>query len=141
MRYVVGPVSDIPRGHSVVVYPEKVKDGIGVFNIDGDFFALKNTCPHMGGPLCKGTVRGTSTATLPPNRAPEMKWVRDGEIVSCPWHHWEFEIRTGRTIFESKQRVRPYPVTVEPAEVMERLKAGAETIPVAVEDASIVLEI
>ncbi|MFC9557716.1 Rieske (2Fe-2S) protein [Rhodococcus sp. NPDC056960] len=141
MRYVVGAVADLPPGSSTVVYPDKVKSGIGVFNVDGEFYALKNTCPHMGGPLCKGTVRGTSTAEVTPNKAPEVKWVRDGEIISCPWHHWEFEIKSGRTIFASKQRVRPYPVSIEPAEVMERLKAGVETVPVAVEDASVVLDI
>ncbi|MGV9865400.1 Rieske (2Fe-2S) protein [Rhodococcus koreensis] len=141
MRYVVGAVADLPPGSSTVVYPDKVKSGIGVFNVDGEFYALKNTCPHMGGPLCKGTVRGTSAAEVTPDKAPEMKWVRDGEIISCPWHHWEFEIKSGRTIFASKQRVRPYPVSIEPAEVMERLKAGVETVPVAVEDASVVLDI
>ncbi|MEN0137800.1 MAG: Rieske 2Fe-2S domain-containing protein [Rhodococcus sp. (in: high G+C Gram-positive bacteria)] len=141
MRYIVGAVADLPPGSSTVVYPDKVKSGIGVFNVDGEFYALKNTCPHMGGPLCKGTVRGTSTAEVTPNQAPEVKWVRDGEIISCPWHHWEFEIKSGRTIFASKQRVRPYPVSIEPAEVMERLKAGVETVPVAVEDASVVLDI
>jgi nitrite reductase (NADH) small subunit len=141
MRYVVGAVSDLPPGSSTIVYPDKVKSGVGVFNVEGQFYALKNTCPHMGGPLCKGKVRGTSQAELPADRLPEMHWVRDGEIVACPWHHWEFEIKTGRTIFESKQKVRSYPVKVESPEELERLKAGVETVPVTVEGATVVLEV
>ncbi len=141
MRYVVGAVGDLPPGSSTIVYPDKVKSGIGVFNVEGQFYALKNTCPHMGGPLCKGRVRGTSEAALADDRLPEMHWVRDGEIVSCPWHHWEFEIKTGRTIFESKQKVRSYPVSIASAEELERLRAGVETVPVSVEGAAVVLDI
>jgi len=141
MRYVVGLVSDLPPGGSKVVYPEKVKSGIGVFNVDGEFYALKNTCPHMGGPLCKGRVRGTSAAQLPEDGQPEVHWVRHGEIIACPWHHWEFEIKTGKTIFESRQKVRTYPVAIESAEELERLKEGVETIPVTVENSTIVLEL
>jgi nitrite reductase/ring-hydroxylating ferredoxin subunit len=138
-RYVVGAVADLPPGSSTIVYPDKVKSGIGVFNVDGQFYALKNTCPHMGGPLCRGRVRGTTEPDTTNQDRVGMHWVRDGEIIACPWHHWEFDIKTGRTIFASKQRVRSYPVAVEPPEVMERLKKGVETVPVSVEDATIVL--
>jgi len=141
MRYVVGAVADIPPGASTVVYPDKVKSGIGVFNVDGEFFALKNTCPHLGGPLCKGRVRGTTEADQSDKDRIGMHWVRDGEIIACPWHHWEFDIKTGRTLFESRQKVRSYAVTIEPPEVLERLKAGVETVPVSVEGATVVLEV
>jgi nitrite reductase (NADH) small subunit len=141
MRYIVGPVSDLPPGSSKVVFPDKVKSGVGIFNVDGQFYALKNTCPHMGGPLCAGTVRGTSAAEMTPDRAPEVHWVRHGEIVACPWHHWEFDIKTGRTIFESRQKVRSYLVSIETPEELDRLKAGVETIPVSVEGATVVLDV
>ncbi|WP_202859985.1 MULTISPECIES: Rieske (2Fe-2S) protein [Sinorhizobium] len=137
----MGAVADIPPGASTIVYPDKVKSGIGVFNIGGEFYALKNTCPHMGGPLCKGRVRGTTEADVSDENRVAMHWVRDGEIIACPWHHWEFDIKTGRTLFESRQKVRSYPVTVEPPEVLERLKAGVETVPVSVDGATVVLEI
>lgn len=141
MRYVVCAVNDLPPGASTIVYPEKVKSGIGVFNVNGEFYALKNTCPHMGGPLCQGHVRGTSAADLPADCMPEMRWVRDGEIVACPWHQFEFEIKTGKTVFKSTQKVRSYPVTVESQEELRRLQEGAETFPVSVDGAAVVLEI
>jgi nitrite reductase (NADH) small subunit len=141
MRYVVGAVHDFPLGSSRIVYPDEVKSGIGVFNVDGQFYALKNTCPHMGGPLCRGRVRGTSMAEMTADGRLEMRWVRDGEIISCPWHHWEFDIRTGQTIFSSRRRALSYPVSIEPAEVVERLRAGVETVPVSVEDATVVIDV
>ena len=140
MDYVVGAVADFPPGSSTVVYPEKVKSGIGVFNLGGEYFALKNTCPHMGGPLCKGRLRGTTEASTDGTTV-GMNWVREGEIIACPWHHWEFDIRTGKTMFASRQKVRSYDVSVEPPEVMERLKAGVETVPVSVEGSVIVLHL
>lgn len=141
MRYVVGAVTDLPPGSSTIVYPDKVKSGIGVFNVDGQFYALKNTCPHMGGPLCRGRVRGTSMAEVRDDDRVGMRWVREGEIIACPWHHWEFEIRTGRTIFSSRRRVRSYPVSIQPPEALERLRAGVETVPVSVEDATVVIDV
>src|SRR4051794_18865140 len=141
MRYVVGAVADLPPGSSTIVYPDKVKSGVGVFNLDGQFFALKNTCPHMGGPLCQGRVRGTTEASVTESDRFEMQWVRDGEVIACPWHHWEFDIRTGRTIFPSRQRVRSYKVSVEPPEMLARLEAGAETVPVSIEEAAVVIDV
>jgi len=141
MRYVVGAVHDLPPGSSTIVYPDEVKSGVGVFNVAGEFYALKNTCPHMGGPLCRGRVRGTSMAEATEDGRLEMHWVRNGEIISCPWHHWEFEIKTGRTIFSSRRRVISYPVSIEPAEVNERLQAGVETVPISVENATVVIDV
>ena len=141
MRFEVGLVSDLPPGSSTIVYPDKVKSGVGVFNIGGEFYAIKNTCPHMGGPLCRGRVRGTTEADSGDKDRVGMHWVRDGEIIACPWHHWEFDIKTGRTLFSARQRVRSYPVTIEPPEVLERLKKGVETVPVSVENAKIVIEV
>ncbi|MFI5611691.1 Rieske (2Fe-2S) protein [Amycolatopsis sp. NPDC051903] len=141
MRFVVGAAEDLPPGTSTIVYPEKVKSGIGVFNVDGEFYALKNTCPHMGGPLCRGTVRGTSAAEVSDDGALDVRWERSGEIVACPWHHWEFEIKTGKTIFRSRQKVRDYPVEVVPPDVLARLREGVETIPVSVEGATLVIEV
>ncbi|MFR9805289.1 Rieske (2Fe-2S) protein [Pseudonocardia sp. RS010] len=144
MKYVVGPAASIPPGTSLVIYPEPEPAGIGVFNIDGTFFALRNSCPHMGAPLCKGYVSGTTEAHLDGRKPPLVESVRDGEILACPWHHWEFDIATGRTIFPSKNRVRRYDVTVEESsEVLERLEKGVQTFPVSVDgdEATVVVEI
>jgi len=84
---------------------------IGVFNIGGQFYALRNRCPHQGAPLCRGKVKGTTI----PGKPYEYVYGRDQEIIQCPWHGWEFEITTGRTFFNPhRMRVKTYEVTVEP---------------------------
>ncbi|MCL4545292.1 MAG: Rieske (2Fe-2S) protein [Chloroflexi bacterium] len=80
------------------------------FNVRGSFFALLNRCPHQGAPLYLGKVTGTSLPSAPG----EYRWGRDGEIVRCPWHGWEFDLTTGRSIFNPHRvRVRAYQVSIE----------------------------
>jgi nitrite reductase (NADH) small subunit len=106
-RYVVGRVADLPPGSQRLVRAGRW--GVGVFNVNGTYYAFNNHCPHAGGPLCLGEVTGTTE-----NAGPyQVMWVRQGEIVSCPWHAWEFDITTGRTITEPTRTVRTYPVRVE----------------------------
>lgn len=49
---------------------------IAVFNIDGALFALENSCPHQGGPIADGYL--------------------EGPLVTCPWHAWCFDVRSGK---------------------------------------------
>jgi nitrite reductase/ring-hydroxylating ferredoxin subunit len=79
---------------------------IGVFNVGGEYYALRNRCPHQGGPLCDGFQFASLRARTPGE--PYARG-RDGEIIRCPWHGWEFEIRTGRSWFDPERtRVRSY---------------------------------
>jgi nitrite reductase (NADH) small subunit len=90
---------------------------VGVFNVGGSFYALHNRCPHKGGPLCEGRVCGT---TLPTERY-AFEYGREGELVRCAWHGWEFEIATGRALADPRVRARTYPVTVEGGRLVLRL--------------------
>jgi nitrite reductase (NADH) small subunit len=139
-RYEVGPVSEIPPGQRKIVYPHG-GSGIGVFNVEGAYYAVKNTCPHMGAPLCRGKLTGTTAPIRTPEGQVDMEWIRDGEILRCPWHHWEFDLVTGRTVFPSRQRVATYKVTVEPSGATDRATdvSGVETYPVVVEGATVYL--
>jgi nitrite reductase/ring-hydroxylating ferredoxin subunit len=139
-RFEVGPASEIPPGQRKIVFPNGGA-GIGVFNVDNRFYALKNTCPHMGAPLCRGKLTGTTAPVRDENGRVGMEWIRDGEILRCPWHHWEFDIATGRTLFPSRQRVATYKVDVEPAgENGDGAEVPrVETYPVVVEDATVYL--
>ena len=85
---------------------------IGVFNVGNEFYAVRNRCPHKGAPLCKGMVQGLMTGSQPG----EFEIVRDGEIIRCPWHSWEFDLKTGGSVFNPhKVRVKSYDVSVGPA--------------------------
>jgi nitrite reductase (NADH) small subunit len=85
------------------------KFGIGLFNVGGQYFALLNYCPHRGGPLCQGKVTGTSDV----DEANAVCWVKEGEIIRCPWHGWEFSIKDGCSITSPVRKVRTYPVRQE----------------------------
>ena len=130
-RHVVARVSELPPGERKIVEVEG--RSIGVFNVHGDYYALRNICPHQGAPLCLGDVMGTAAPT-PPG---EYRWEREGEILRCPWHGWEFDLKTGRSIFNPhKMRVRSYEVSVDSdAEPDE----SVETYPLSVEDGLVVL--
>ena len=105
---------------------------IGVFNVAGEFFALRNVCPHQGGPLCQGVLSGFAA----PGRPGEYRYGRRGEILRCPWHGWEFHVRTGQSYFDpAGTRVRTYPVELVPGPYQ------AETYQVAVEGDLVVVDL
>ncbi|QIN83285.1 Rieske 2Fe-2S domain-containing protein [Rubrobacter tropicus] len=134
-RHVVGRVGELPPGDRKVVEVEG--RSIGLFNVNGRFHALKNSCPHQAAPLCLGSVKGMTM----PGKPGEYVWDREGEILRCPWHGWEFDILTGRSVFNPhKTRVRSYEVTVEPpAEFGDEERV--ETYPVSVEDGLVVVHL
>ena len=65
--------SELSPGSCQSIELEQV--GLALFNVDGEIFALDNTCPHAGGPIGEGSL--------------------EGEVVTCPWHGWKFNVRTG----------------------------------------------
>jgi 3-phenylpropionate/trans-cinnamate dioxygenase ferredoxin subunit len=107
VRHVVGQAADLAPGGRLIVVVEG--RSIGVFNVGGELFALRDTCPHQGGPLCQGTLSGLLTASTPGR----YRYERPGEVLRCPWHGWEFDIRTGCSLVDPERwRVRTYPVSV-----------------------------
>ena len=144
-KHVVAAAEEIPPGERKIV--EIAGRSIGVFNLGGEFFALRNRCPHQGGPLCLGKQSGFIHSSGPG----EYEYSRKGEILKCPWHGWEFDIRTGQSWFDpARVRVRQYDITVAPAAVLDRdapapgLEPGpyiAETYPVTVEQQYLVIDL
>ncbi|NJK91556.1 MAG: Rieske (2Fe-2S) protein [Blastochloris sp.] len=87
VKHVVCKQQDLPPGGRILV--QIGNKSIGVFNVKGDYFALLNVCPHQFAPLCQGTICGINE----PSEVGEFKFVRSGEIIRCPWHGWEFDIK------------------------------------------------
>jgi nitrite reductase/ring-hydroxylating ferredoxin subunit len=105
-------VADVPPGERHIV---KVKGrSIGVFNVGGRFYALHNSCPHKGGPLCEGRICGTTL----PARDHTFAYGCEGRILRCAWHGWEFDIATGRALADPAVRARTYPVAVQDGQVV-----------------------
>jgi len=111
-RHVVARAADLPPGERTIVTVAGRE--IGVFNVNGEYYALRNVCPHKGAPLCKGRVRPLITA-------PDLHSVvyqREGEILKCPWHLWEFDLKTGRAMHDPEVSVRSYRVQQEGDDVV-----------------------
>ena len=112
-EYFVGTEDEFPPATHRVVQLGRVE--VGVFNVNGDFYALPNVCPHQFGPLCAGTVNGTMACSAATDW--KFAWVREGEIITCPWHGIEFDIATGQSLSSPRLRVRTYPVRVVDGQV------------------------
>lgn len=148
MKYVIGSVDEIPSGGRKIV--QVGRRSIGIFNVDGEFFALRNRCPHQGGPLCQGKLWGVLAAGAPG----EFKFEPRREMITCPWHGWEFHLRTGQSWCDpDTSKVRSYRVglatgselraSTEGALLADRSTAPyvAETFEVKVEDRYLVLDL
>ncbi|MGI8434829.1 MAG: Rieske (2Fe-2S) protein [Nocardioidaceae bacterium] len=115
---MLATVDELPPGSRTIVDVDG--QSIGVFNVDGRYVAVLNVCPHELGPVCLGRVGGT---TLPSSPG-EYRWGREGEILACPWHGWEFDLLTGKPLFGSVPNLRRYPVEVDDGQVVVVLTAS-----------------
>lgn len=92
------------------------KFGVGVYNVNGSLHAITNYCAHEGAPLCLGYVEGTNEHR--PDEPFGLARVRHGEILRCPWHRWEFDLKTGKTLADPRRGIRVYEVDVVDGEVV-----------------------
>ncbi|OZC92987.1 ferredoxin [Rhodococcus sp. 06-418-1B] len=109
-KYIVADSQEIKPGDRKIV--ELEGRSIGIFNLDGKYYALLDQCPHAGAPLCShGTVFGVSSAAGPDR---PIDYER-GKSIRCPWHQWEFDIETGISFYDPRNaKVRKYEVEVVP---------------------------
>lgn len=114
--------AELPIGERKIV--DIAGKSIGVFNVNGEYHAIRNACPHQLAPLCLGKVSGTTL----PSDAGEYNYGHEGEIIRCPWHGWEFDLKTGRSVFNPHRcRVKSYPVSVEHSEEQTTEQPHAQT--------------
>lgn len=117
----IGKADAFPVDRVQIVTAGRREIGV-VRRADGTVQAVRNWCPHKGAQICKGQLTGT-TLPGPPGT---LEWGRDGEILRCPWHGFEFEMATGaRPYVESRMRLRVYPARIENGEILVDL--GART--------------
>jgi nitrite reductase/ring-hydroxylating ferredoxin subunit len=149
-RHIVARTSDIPPGGNKVVGVEG-RD-IVVFHVNGEFFALLNRCPHEGAPLDKAACVARLTSPEPG----VYQRSRVGEMLRCPWHGWEFDMRDGQSWCDPKRfKIRSYPVAVASGQELQNQELQsqglqrqepqkgpfvAETFPVHIEDSYVIVE-
>ena len=99
-RVLVGEIADIGAGEGRVVEAEGRT--LALFNVDGAFYALDNSCAHRGGPLGEGDL--------------------DGTVVVCPWHAWRWDVKTGANVNNPAVRVACFPARVQDGAVFVQLR-------------------
>ena len=104
-KYVVSKAADIPLGSSQCVTIGGRE--IVVFNVDGEFFALADRCPHRGAKLSAGMLVGRVES----GGFGDYRLESRGTTVRCPWHGWEYDLRTGRSFCDpARVRARGYDI-------------------------------
>jgi 3-phenylpropionate/trans-cinnamate dioxygenase ferredoxin subunit len=113
MEHRIGAVDDVRRDGCRIV--EVNGRQVGVISVDDEFFAVFDRCPHMGAAMCRGTLSGTFL----PGPPHELDYGKHERVIRCPWHGWEFDLETGRSLLEpDRVGLMVYPVTVEDGEVV-----------------------
>jgi nitrite reductase/ring-hydroxylating ferredoxin subunit len=115
----VGATSDFEHG-----IPRMITIGeneVGVIRWGERYFALRNHCPDQGGPLCAGPVRLPLAAGLTGDDF-QLELEEGRPVIACPWHHYEFELETGREIRGTRRAVT-YEVEVKDRRVLIRTGA------------------
>ncbi len=92
----VATIRDIPPGHGKMVIAHGKP--MALFNVEGQFYAINQICPHMGGPLSEGTLQG--------------------KVVTCPWHKWSYYVDTGLPDHERGHSVAAYEVKIEGEDIL-----------------------
>ena len=96
----IARVEDCPPGGSLeTVAGEQI---VALFNVDGEFHALDGVCSHQGGPLGKGTL--------------------DKCVVTCPWHGWQYDVRSGANQVNTSVTQPSLPVKVVDGEVFVQIE-------------------
>ncbi len=71
---------------------------VALFNVDGTISAIDGICPHQGGPLADGPISGT--------------------CVTCPWHGWQFDVKSGKSSVNSRVKVEVFEVKIEGGDIL-----------------------
>lgn len=91
----VDSLASLPPGSARAISAGRYE--VALFNVAGDLYALENACPHQGGPIADG-------------------WV-EGRTVTCPWHAWCFDLRTGRMTLGDFATIARFEVRLEGGDV------------------------
>lgn len=116
----VGSVRAFKDGEKRVILIGGVE--VGIFQLDGEFYAWRNVCPHHGGPVCQGRIFTRVIANVAPDRTVHgCSYDESKRHIVCPWHGGEFNIRTGHHAGTDALSLDPIPAIIRDGEVFLRV--------------------
>jgi len=114
---LIGRISDFKDGERRIVFIDGDRE-IGVFRENGTFYAYSNYCLHQGGPACEGLTIAKVEERIMPDKTSKGLYFSDTDLnFVCPWHGYEYDIRTGECIADRKLKLRKYEVVEKGDEV------------------------
>jgi nitrite reductase (NADH) small subunit len=117
------PSTELLEGERQLVELDGVE--IAVFNVDGNLYAIANKCPHQGVPMVYGSIGGTQL----PSNPQEYVYGLHNKIISCPLHGWEFDLKTGKTIFApDKVSIKSYDIKEEEGYIVLSLRKEPKSV-------------
>ena len=91
---------------------------VGIFHIEGKLYAWHNECPHQGGPVCQGRLFKRVVEPVAEDGTVHGRTYDEQAVnIVCPWHGYEYDVRTGRHPGNPRVRLRPVELKVENGEV------------------------
>lgn len=111
-RWLAGESGDVPDGGRLVV--DITGTSVGIFRLDGNLHAYENVCVHQGGPVCQGLLVPRVVEVLDDGLAARgMRFDENDLHIVCPWHGFEYSVRTGSHPGNPDLRLRRIPVSEE----------------------------
>jgi nitrite reductase/ring-hydroxylating ferredoxin subunit len=114
----VGKASEFKEGDRRIVMLKDKDVEVGVFRYDGRFYAYSNTCLHQGGPACEGlTIAKVEEKILADGTSRGLYFSEQEMHFVCPWHGYEYDLRTGEFVGDRRKRLRKFEVIEKGDEV------------------------
>jgi nitrite reductase (NADH) small subunit len=110
----VGAVEDFASGQIRIV--RAADRELGIARWAGEWYAIRNVCPHRGAPVCVSGIN-PALSEVNPGDVDDVRVDDERPVIVCPWHRWEFEVRTGQAV-TGPERLKMYPVHVRDGRVL-----------------------
>jgi len=116
----IGKIADFEDGVRRMVQAGDIE--IGVIRHGDEFYAYENRCLHQGGPVCEGRIMGKVEAVLDENRRMlGERFSSETQHLICPWHGYEYDLRTGECAADPTLKLRRFEVVDEQGELYVRV--------------------
>ena len=92
---------------------------VGIVKLGDEFFAYENVCPHAGGPVCQGKLMGRVEEQILDDKTSQGAYFSKVDVnIVCPWHGYEYDVRTGQHQGQSELRLTPFPLRVSGDDIL-----------------------
>jgi len=107
-EWFVAKAIEMPDGDRRIVHAGPQE--IGVFHKDGAYYAYSNYCVHSGGPVCEGLIINKVLDIIGADRTYQGQTFSDEVHFVCPWHGYEYELKTGVCVGDRKLKLKKFEV-------------------------------